>query len=616
MLVQEGGIALDPQHADAPTPSFRHRDALIAPLSRRAFLRALGTLGGASLLAACGGAAPNQTAAPTAAPAEAPTAAPAAPAATAAPADASTAAPAPTTAPAAPAAPSGEQPRVGGTYRIASGGDFRSLDPPAAEGFDDWWSAGMLLFNQLYFYDKDGQFYADLADEAPAISDDGLVYTIPIRSGVKFHNGRELTADDVKFSLERQLWPDVYSWGKSYMDNVVGYQEVIDGATQDLAGIVVTDPLTIQVTLTKPQAVFPALLSMSMNGIIPRQETLDAGEDWGISKLIGTGPFRFVEWVPEQRAVYERNPEYFKEGLPYLERIEYDLNVEDATTLLRWESGEAEFVPTVPAAEAPRLLSDPAYAKRIRTVEGMIVHRLNMHMQAAPTDNLQVRQAIAHAINREAIVQSVGGLGTPTEHTYALKMLQYDPAFTSSYPYDPAAAQALLAEGGFVDGVDVKLWMGNTPAAIATAEVIQADLLEANIRVEIVTGEAADVEDRLKSGEIQLYQRSWGASFPDAYDYVAPLFTVKAIETGFNFSKYENPRIDELLEQAEALPLSDPQRIAAYHEINDMLVNRDAAVVNMYNRVSVALGSENIRDEALHPVFTLPVLELAWMAEG
>src|SRR5829696_8249161 len=102
------------------------------------------------------------------------------------------------------------EPQRGGVYRLMGSGDVRGLDVGSAEGSQDWWAAGGLLFNRLYAYDPANEFFPDLAAELPTMSDDGLVYTIPLRQGVKFHNGREMVADDVAFSLAWQLWPDVY----------------------------------------------------------------------------------------------------------------------------------------------------------------------------------------------------------------------------------------------------------------------------------------------------------------------------------------------------------------------------------------------------------------------
>ena len=558
-------------------------------VSRRDFLRASGVLTGAALMAAC-------------APAPA---APATPAASAQKTEA-------TSAPAAAAtsAPIAAGPSVGGEYRVLAGGNIRSLDPPAAEGFEDWWSAGVLLTNMLYFYDKDGKFYADLAEAEPTISTDGMTYTIPIRKGVKFHNGREMTADDVKFSLERQLWPEVYSWGKTYMNNVVGYQDVIDGKSKDLTGIKVLDPNKIEIKLTKPQAVFSGILSMTMNGIIPKQETLDAGADWGVTKMISTGPFKFVEWVPEKRAVYERNPHYFKPGLPYLEKITVNLKLDEAVRLLKYESGEGELLVGVPAAELPRILTDEKLNAQLRRAPGMTVFRLNMHFNGKATSNPKVRQAIAMGVDKGAVLQAVGGLGVPVDSTFATRMIQFDPEFKSNWQYNPKEAKKLITEAGFADGLTIKAWFA--PGAIkTTGETFQADMKAIGINFELIQGEAKDVESRLKSGEIEVYQRAWAASFPDAFDYISSMFTVAAIDSGFNFSQYPNKKIDQMLDEAEKLPLTDPKRIQLYRDIDNLIVNEDIAAVNLYNREDAQLGVAKVTGDALLPVFGLPTLEAA-----
>jgi ABC-type transport system substrate-binding protein len=503
-------------------------------------------------------------------------------------------------------------PKVGGVYRILGQGDFRTLDPPGAESSEDWWSAGMVLYNQLYFYDKDGNFYADLAADLPKISDDGRVYSIPLRKGVKFHNGRELTAEDVKFTLERQLWPEVYSWGKTYMDNVEGYQGVIDGAVKELSGIKVMDDYTVEITLKQPQAVFPALLSMSMNAIIPKEESLEAGADWGFTKVIGTGPFRFVEWVSGEKAIYERNPDYHR-GAPYIERIELYLNVDPAVQMLRWESGEAEWVENIPGAELPRLLGDPELKKLLRMAPGVGTNRLAMHFKVPPFDDVRVRQAVAMAVDKQAIAQKRAGTVIPIEGHFAIPMLQYDANFKSNYQYDPEGAKSLLAEAGFADGIGgVKMYIGQSTEI---GELVQADLKAIGIETELAVGQWKEWRDRIRAGDVALFMYGWAASFPDAFDFTSAWTTCASAETGYNDGFYCNPRIDELLQKIEALPLTDPERIAGYREIEDIVINQDVAWIGLNDPARVALGVEYVHDDFISPIYGWPYLETAWMEQ-
>jgi ABC-type transport system substrate-binding protein len=495
-------------------------------------------------------------------------------------------------------------------------GDVRGLDVGSAEGSEDWWSAGGLLFNRLYAYDPANEFFPDLAAELPTMSDDGLVYTIPLRQGVKFHNGREMVADDVAFSLAWQLWPDVYSWGKTYMENVVGYDEVIDGATKELSGVKVVDPYTVEVTLKTPQAVFPAILSMTMNGISPKQETIDAGAEWGKSIVIGTGPFRFVEWNQGQSVIFERHAEFYRTGLPYLDRVELSLNVEPSVQMLRWESGEAEFVHTIPDADVPSVLSEEQYANTRRQAATPVTMRLFMDVRTPPFDNLQVRQAVAAAVDKEFFARSKGGVIDPLEGIYVPIMPQFEESFRSNYLYDPEAAKALLSEAGFSDGIQgLKLFGGVDYEA--QLQGLQADLAAIGIEVEVLPGSWTDYRDRIRGGEVQLALYGWSASFPDAYDYVSGWMTCASVETGFNDGGYCNERIDELVAGAEALPLTDPERIAAYREIEELAVNTDAAMIGMGNEKAVALGRENVHDDPLNGLIGgWPFLESAWMEQG
>ncbi len=547
-------------------------------LSRRAFLRTMALTGSAATLGALAGCAAPSTGAGGAAQ----------------PADAAAG------------------PQVGGTYRLLGQGDIRSLDPPAAESSEDWWSAGMVLYNQLYFYDKDGNFYADLAADLPKISEDGLVYSIPLRQGVKFHNGREMTADDVKFTLEHQLWPEVYSWGKSYMENIEGYDAVIDGASKELSGIKIIDPYTVEITLKKPQAVFPALLSMSMNAIIPQAETLEAGSDWGFTTVIGTGPFKFVEWVAGEKAVYARNPDYFKTP-PFIEQIELYLNVDPAVQLLRWENGEAEWA-HAPGAELPRLLSDEATKNKLRMSSSLSTNRLGIHVDVKPFDDIRVRQAVALAIDKAAIVQKSGGTVVALEGHFTPPLLQYDQAFKSKYQYNVEAAKQLMAEAGYADGVQgVKLYIGQSEEI---GQLLQADLAAIGIEVELMIGQWKDWRDAIRAGDITLFMYGWAASFPDAYDYTSAWTTCAAVETGYNDGNYCNEKIDEMMNRVEALALTDADRIAAYREIQDIVINQDVAWVALNTPQQLALGADYVQNDFMSPIYGWPYLETAFMTNA
>jgi ABC-type transport system substrate-binding protein len=421
-----------------------------------------------------------------------------------------------------------------------------------------------------------------------------------------------MTAEDAKFSLEWQLWPDTYSWGKTYVDNIVGYQDVIDGKTKELTGVKVVDPSTIEVTLTKPQAVFPAILTMSMNGIIPKQEVIAAGKDFGVTTIIGTGPFKFVEWVASQRAVYERNPDYFREGLPHLDGIELSLLVDEAVQMLRWENKEVEYIHNIPSAELPRVLSDEAIKAQLRSAPSLTCTRLVVHHQVKPFDDIRVRQAVSHAIDKQAIVQKLSGTVTPLEGYFVPGMIQFEPNFKSKYPYDPDKAAALLGEAGLADGIKgIKMYIGTSEQAKTVGELLQADLQAVGIEAELQIGQLKDYREKIIAGEFGLYMFSWAASFPDAFDYTSAWVTCAAQETGYNFGKYCNQKIDELIAKAEGLPLQDPERIAAYREIEETVINQDAAFIGLFSPLQVGLGQPYVKGDDMNPIYGWPFVEKA-----
>lgn len=584
------------------------------PIGRRELLRGLAVAGGAALLAACGGAAPStpETANNTA-PSPTPEASVAAP-------PTATTAPSPivlsTAAPQAEATPNpaAGQPRQGGAYRILASSDIPSLDAALAFDYIDWWASSMLVYNRLYSFDAGGKLFADLAAGMPEISSDRLTYTIPLRKGVKFHNGREVTATDVKFSLDRTADVKLASPGGSYNSNIVGYDEVAAGTATGLAGVKVLDPSTVQITLKQPQAVFPGVLAVGTNGIVPQDEVTKAGKDWGTATVIGTGPFKLSEWRTGEKLVFERNPDFFRTGAAYLDRVEIQVNVEASVSVLRWENGEAEYVYTVPAAELARIRSDPVLKDRMRIGPSLIFSYLEFRI-AKPFDDVHVRQAASMAIDKQTLAERSQN-GVALDGIYPSRLLQYDPAFKAKYAYNPEQAKRLLVDAGFADGVKgVKFWAGSSPNNNITGELIQADLKDAGIEAEIVTGDFALFKPRFESGEVQLAIRGFGSDYPDAASLVSNRLVCPATPPP-PASQWCSKKVEALSLQTETLATDAPARTDLFRQLQELVINEEVALIPLYERNGVGLGQTYVHGDVIHPIFGLPVIEHVWTEQG
>lgn len=207
----------------------------------------------------------------------------------------------------------------GGSIVVTYKDDISTLDP--AIGYD-WQNFSIIkaMFSGLMDYEPGTATLTPNLATDYTISDDGRTYTFTLREGVVFHNGRPMTADDVKYSLERTLDPATRSPGQGFYLGIGGAQAFIDGEADTVSGIIVPDATTVQITLTEPSAPFLHLMALNFSFVVPREEVERYGEDFGRNP-VGTGAFRMREWVLGQRLVLERNPDYFRENLPHLDEV-------------------------------------------------------------------------------------------------------------------------------------------------------------------------------------------------------------------------------------------------------------------------------------------------------
>ena len=332
-----------------------------------------------------------------------------------------------------------DAPKQGGQATITFNNDLTTLDPQVGYDWQNW-SVIKSIFDGLMDY-KPGttELEPDLA-ESYTVSDDGLTYTFKLRDGVKFHNGRTMTSADVKYSFERAVNPATQSPGGGYFSMIKGYDDEAGGKATTLSGIETPDDKTVIFHLSRPDATFLHLMAINFGYIVPKEEVEKAGADWG-KKPVGTGAFKFVEWVPGQSIKLERNKDYYKPNTPYLDGITFEFGQDPTVAVLRLKKGEVDVVGDgIPPAQFAELVADPANKDLIAEGEQLHTGYVTMNVTQPPFDNGKVRQAVNMAINKDRIVRLINNRGVPATQALPPAMPGYNPD-NKGYGYDPAGAK-------------------------------------------------------------------------------------------------------------------------------------------------------------------------------
>jgi len=476
-------------------------------------------------------------------------------------------------------------PKQGGAATITFNNDLTTLDPQVGYDWQNW-SVIKSIFDGLMDY-KPGttELEPDLA-ESYAVSDDGLTYTFKLRDGVRFHNGRAMTSADVKYSFERAVNPATQSPGGGYFGMIAGYDDIVGGKTTELSGIATPDDKTVVFTLTRPDATFLHLMAINFGHIVPKEEVEKAGADWG-KKPVGTGAFKFVEWVPGQNIKLERNKDYFRAGVPYLDNITFEFGQDPTVSILRLKKGEVDIVGDgIPPAQFAEAQADPANKDLI--VEGDVLQTgyVTMNVNAPPFDNVKVRQAVNMAINKERILRLINNRGVSATQALPPSMPGYN-ADNKGYPYDPEAAKELLVEAG-VGEITTELYAMNVDPNPRIAQAIQQDLAAVGIKAEIRSLAQAEVIAAGGAGKAPMIWSggmAWIADFPDpANFYYGILGCAGAVEGGWNWSKYCNEDLDARAGKADAMAKDDQKdaRIAEWKAVFDDVL-KDAPWAPIFN---------------------------------
>ncbi|HAZ30802.1 TPA: glutathione ABC transporter substrate-binding protein [Candidatus Acetothermia bacterium] len=436
-------------------------------------------------------------------------------------------------------------PRYGGAVVIAMAAEAVTLDPLV---ITDVASANVFahIVEALFDLTPEGDLEPLLAT-GYEVSPDGLTWTIPLRRGVTFHDGTPFNAEAAKFNLDR------FRTRATFKFLIEAIQEVV-----------VVDEYTIQLRLGTPFVPLLRGLAHGFTGMLS-PTAVQAGK----VEPVGTGAFKFVEWIRGDRIVLIKNPNYWGEG-PYLDRVVFRPVLEPGTRVMMLLTGEADIIHTVPPDDVPMVKADPL--TDVIRGPSFTTQYLGFNNRRAPFDDVRVRQAINYALNKEEIVEHVlGGFAMVADAPIGPDVFGHHSV--GPYPYDPEKARELLAAAGYPDGFRTTLRFNPGWREVA-AELIQAQLRKVGIEIELIKMEwgayLAFTAQPVDVNQIDMFMLGWVSVTGDADYGLFPLFHTTEWAPKSNRVFYSNPRVDELLSQARFVVNPD-ERKALYAEAIEII---------------------------------------------
>ena len=438
-------------------------------------------------------------------------------------------------------------------FAVAS--TFTTTDPYDA---NDTLSQAMAksFYEGLFGFDPTMKLIPVLA-ESYTVSPDGLVYTIKLKRGVKFHDGTDFKADAVKVNLDRVTNPDNKLKRYGLYNNNIAKTEVVDD-------------YTARITLKTPFSPFIAQLAHPSTVMISPTALAKYGNKDIAFNPVGTGPFKFVEWKPTDYLKVAKFDGYWRKGYPKVDTITWKPVVDNNARAALMQTGEAHFTFPLPYEQAEILKTKPEL--EVVAAPSIVLRYLSMNTQQKPFDNPKVRQAIAYAINKDALAKvAFSGYATAAEGVapdgveYAVKL--------GPWPYDVAKAKQLMAEAGFPNGFEAELWSAyNHTTAQKVTQFLQQQLGQIGIKVKITLLEAGQRVEKVESWQdpatapVRLYYVGWSTSTGEADWALRPLLYSESWPPRlFNTAYYKNPQFDADIKNAQ-LTTDSAKKAALYKD--------------------------------------------------
>jgi ABC-type transport system substrate-binding protein len=446
-------------------------------------------------------------------------------------------------------------PKSGGTLRF---GLAKEIDQASLNPFQRTLSinkdAGSLSFECLLAADKNGDLKPSLAT-AWEVSRDGIHYSFSLRKGVKFHNGKEMTAEDVLWSINYAKDPKNAAYGRNTL--------------LPITSATAPDPWTVRITLKEAYVPFlTSLTGFDTFPVVPKDSLKGGLEKLGLYPA-GTGPFIMTEYRAEQEIVFKRFEHYWQKGIPYLDAIQFRPIYDETVRLTALRSGELDVVERLAYEQALRIQKGEIKDISLAFAGGAGYQVLSFNTESPPFNNVKLRQAVAQALDKAEILYAISwGFGVPADQRMLKTSLWYVPIVDRKR--DVAKARALLKEAGYPNGIKVNGQIQRSKKNQDAFQVIQNQIKEAGIEVEIGLVDFGKHQNDLRDGNFKITTHGGRVSPDPDLAYYPTFHTEPGPMKHNNTPRYSNPKLDRLLDMARG-ETDFQKRFKIYKEVVEIL---------------------------------------------
>ncbi|PUB08493.1 ABC transporter substrate-binding protein [Paenisporosarcina sp. OV554] len=475
------------------------------------------------------------------------------------------------------------------------GGDSVSLDPARATDGESFKVTQNVFETLLNFGDKDTTINEGLATKWEP-SEDGLTYTFTLREGVKFHDGTDFNAEAVVKNFER--------WANGTEDQFPYYASMFGGFKGDeghvIDSVTADGDYTVVFKLKRPQSPFLKNIAMSPFAIASPTAFEKFGDKFG-DNPVGTGPFTFVEWKKNDSITIDKNADYWDKELPKLDKVIFRAIPDNSARLNALSTNEIDLADGINPSDT-KTVTDNAKLQLFER-PSMNVGYLGLTNTRPPFDNVKVRQAVNHAIDKQAIIDAFFNGGAEIAKNPMPSSISGYNDDIAGYDFNPEKAKALLKEAGFEDGFEMELWAMPVPRpympdGTKVAEVIQKNLADIGIKAKIVSYEWATYLEKTKNGEADAFMLGWTGDNGDADNFLYTLLDKDNIGSN-NYSFYSNDKVHDILIAAQS-EVDEDKRNELYAQAQEIIFE-DAPWVPLAHSTPLLAGNADLVNFTPHP---------------